>query len=330
MKQFYSPKGMMLWDSWFFKKDNKFHLFHLQAPLSKYPEKRHNDNASIGHAISTDLFNWKELPIALKPGAGDAWDNLALWTGSVIEKDGRYYLFYTGKNKTANVKWIQRIGMATSDDLYNWEKYVNNPILEADNKIYDMKNGKNKIGKIGAWRDPYVFQDPKIKRYYMIIAARKKGIETEYNGCIAIAESDNLFNWKLLPPLIAPGIYDEMEVPQMIIHKGIYYLFFSTHASNYKPGYAKKVGAFGGRHCYYSKELFGKYKPVNVNGVVYNNEDSIYDLTIVSKNQDIFIAIGWLNKDSAGKFIGKLSHPIEMEIHRNKIIIPTYIRSDVS
>jgi len=321
MENFYSPKGMLLWDSWFIKKDNEYHLFHLQALPSKDPNERHDKYVSIGHAVSTNLKQWKELPTALKPGAGDSWDNLALWTGSVIERNGKYYMLYTGRNKNPQVKWIQKIGLAISDDLINWKKYDENPILEADNVMYDMKNEKNAIGKVGAWRDPYVFQDPKTKGYYMIIAARKKGPKTEYNGCIAIAKSNDLLKWKLLPPLIAPDIYDETEVPQMIIHDGTYYLFFSTHATNYKPDYAKKVGAFGGRHCYYSNKLFGKYKPVNKNGAVYNHENEIYDLTIVSNNQNIYTAIGWLNKDANGKFIGKLSQPIKMEINKNKIII---------
>jgi len=312
---------MLLWDSWFIKKDNKYHLFHLQTLPLKDSEKRHDNNVSIGHAISTDLINWKELPTALIPSTGDAWDNLTLWTGSVIEKDGKYYMFYTGKNKNTNEKMIQKIGLAVSNDLINWKKHENNPILEADNKIYEMKNGRNAIGKVGAWRDPYVFQDPKTKKYYMIIAARKKGVDTEYNGCIAIAESDDLLNWNLFPPLIAPGVYDEMEVPRMIIHNGVYYLFFSTHATNYKPDYAKKVGVFRGKHCYYSEKLFGEYKPVNKNGFVYNHENEIYDLIIVSNDRNMFTAIGWLNKDSNGKFIGKLSHPIKMEINHDKIII---------
>lgn len=321
MEQFYSPKGMLLWDSWFIKKSNKYHIFHLQALPLKDLTKRPDDNVSIGHAVSNDLISWKELSTALKPDAGNTWDNLALWTGSVIEKDGKYYMFYTGRNKNPDIKLIQKIGLAISDDLINWKKFKNNPILEADNKVYEMKNGRNAIDMPGVFRDPFVFQDPKTKKYYMIITAREKGPDTEYNGCIAIAESNDLVHWELLPPLIAPGIYDEMEVPQMIIHNEIYYLFFSTHASNYKPDYAKKVGAFGGRHCYYSNTLFGEYKPANKNGVVFDYENEIYDLTIVSNNQNTFTALGWLNKDPSGKFIGKLSHPIKMEIIKDKVII---------
>lgn len=230
-------------------------------------------------------------------------------------------MFYTGRNKNHDVEWIQKIGVAISDDLINWKKYKNNPILEADNDIYEMNNTRNAIGRIGAWRDPYVFFDPKTEKYFMLISARKKEIEREYNGCIAIAQSVDLINWKLLSPLIAPGVYDEMEVPQMVIHNGIYYLFFSTPSVNYKPEYAKKVGLFGGRHCYYSKNLFGEYKLINKNGVVCNNEDKIYDLNIVCIEKNTLTALGWLNKDSNGKFVGKLSYPIKMQIDKDKIIV---------
>ena len=321
MEQYYSPEDMFLWDSWFALKGNECHAFHLQAPITEDPEERHNNNVSIGHAVSTDLKNWTRLPTALRPGLEDSWDNFSLWTGCVIEKDKKFYMFYTGRNKNPDVKWIQKIGIATSDDLINWEKHDKNPILEADNEVYEMRNGKNRVGKIGAWRDPYVFRDPKTDKYYMLITAREKGDTDEYNGCIGIAESDDILNWNLLPPLLAPGVYDEMEVPQMIIHNNLYYLFFSTQAGNYKPEYAKEVGSFGGRHCYYSETLFGEYKPVNGNASVYNHEDELYGLAAISKNKNVLTSIGWLNKDPSGKFVGRLSHPIELEINHDRITV---------
>ena len=75
----YSPKGKKLWDSWFIREGDEYHIFYLQALPSDDPEKRHDDRISIGHAVSADLIDWKELPTALEPG--DSWDNFALWTG---------------------------------------------------------------------------------------------------------------------------------------------------------------------------------------------------------------------------------------------------------
>lgn len=291
----------------------------MQAEPSKNPAKKHCDYISIGHAISQDLINWKELSTALEPGAGNEWDNLALWTGSVIKKDDLYYMFYTGRNKNTNKKWIQKIGLATSNDLVNWENYDKNPISEANEKYYHIDNYKDKIGKVGAWRDPFVYYDNKSQKYYLLISARRKDRDKVYNGCIGIAESKNLLKWKILPPLLSPGVYNEMEVPQLIYYKEHYYLFFTTHAMDYEPNFAKKIGAHGGLHCYYTKELFGKYKPINSNGVVLDNEDEMYDVRLVEHKNNEFIAIGWLDKIPGPKFLGKLTKPFKLKINKDKI-----------
>ena len=318
MNKNYSPREKLLWDSWLIKDNNKFHIFYLQAAPSKDPKERHDSYITIGHAVSDDLTHWKELPVALRPGESDSWDNLALWTGSVIKKDGKYFIFYTGRNKNADKKWIQKIGLAISYDLIKWDKSKNNPILEAQ-KYYYIDNQKNKLGKIGAWRDPFVLQDPKSHKYYMTISAREKNKGREYNGCVAIAESNNLVDWKILPPIFSPGIYDEIETTQVIFHKGFCYLFFSTHASNYEPEFAEINGSFGGLHCYYSKNLLGGYKPVNNNGVVLGNEDEMYDVRLLHDKSDDFFGIGWLNKTRKEKFSGKLTLPLKIKIEKNRV-----------
>lgn len=314
----YSPKGKILWDSWFIRDKNKFHVFYLQAIPTKDPEERHNSRVTIGHAVSDDLINWNELPTALEPGENDSWDNLALWTGSVIKKDEKYFMFYTGRNRGEDQKWIQKIGLAGSDDLLQWEKAKNNPIFEAE-QYYYIDNEKNKLGKIGTWRDPFVFQDPKSKKYFMTISARVKNKAREYNGCVAIAESNNLTEWKILPPIFSPQVYDEIETTQVIFHNGFYYLFFSTFESSYEPNFAKEKDSFGGLHCYYSDNLFGHYKPVNGSGVVLGNEEEMYAVRLLHDSDDVFFAIGWLNKSKVDKFIGKLTLPFTITIKEDKV-----------
>ena len=316
----YSPKGKILWDSWLIKDNNRFHIFYLQSIPSKDPEERHNSYVTIGHAVSEDLIHWKELATSLEPGENDSWDNLALWTGSVIKKDEKYFMFYTGRNKSKDRKWIQKIGLAVSNDLIKWEKVKNNPILEAG-KYYYIDNQKNKLNKIGAWRDPFIFQDPKSKKYYMTISARYDDHRREYNGCVALAESNNLFGWKILPPIFYPGVYDEIETTQVIFHKEFYYLFFSTHANNYAPNFAKAKGSYGGLHCYYSDKLFGNYKPVNDNGIVLGNDDEMYDIRLLHDSKNEFFAIGGLNKTKNQRFVGKLTLPFKIKIEKDKVFI---------
>lgn len=316
MRTNFSPKDKKLWDSWLIKDNGRYHIFYLQAFPSKDPDERHNKYVTIGHAVSDDLLHWTELSTALKPGENDSWDNLALWTGSVIKKDDKYYMFYTGRNK--DKMWIQKIGVAISDDLLEWEKSKNNPILEAK-KYYYIDNNKNKLGKIGAWRDPFVFQDPISKKYYMTISARENNGSYEYNACVAILESEDLLEWKYLPPIFAPGVYDEIETTQIIYHRGIYYLFFSTHTNNYEPDFALNNGASGGLHCYFSENLFGNYKPVNSNGIVLGNGKEMYAVRLLHIKNNDFHAIGWLAETKEEKFVGKLTHPFKIRIEKNKV-----------
>jgi beta-fructofuranosidase len=305
----YSPKDKYLWDAWFIKTGSDYHMLHLQAPNSVSPDERHHC-ASIGHAVSRDLVHWQELPAALEAGQRGAWDDLALWTGSVIAHENKFYLFYTGRN--AQEFWVQKIGLAISTDLVHWEKHPANPILAADGRYYEMANRLNSLNVAPAWRDPFVFRDPHTEKFYMTISARHKGARDCYNGCVAIAESENLVEWNALPPLLAPQRYDEMETTQMIFHNGLYYLFFSTWGKDYEPGWAKAHGAHSGLHGYFSDRLFGDYQPVNGNGVVLDNGEEMYTVRLVENQGNEFTALGWLNNDAQGKFIGKMSLPFTL------------------
>ena len=153
----------------------------------------------------------------------------------------------------------------------------------------------------------------------MTISARTQGNIQIYNGCIAIAQSTNLIDWEILSPILAPGMFDEMETSQVIFHNSYYYLFFSTWAKNYRPSWAKKYGTHTGLHCYFSDNLFGNYKPVNGNCVVLDNGEEIYDVRLLDNNNNEFLAIGWLNEDKNGNFIGELSHPFKITIEGDRV-----------
>ena len=98
-----------IWDFWLARDGGDHHVFFLQAPRSLGdPELRHS-NASIGHAVSSDLRSWAVLPDVFGPGAPGAWDDRVPWTGSVVRHEDRWYLFYTSTS-TAERGLVQRIG----------------------------------------------------------------------------------------------------------------------------------------------------------------------------------------------------------------------------
>lgn len=78
-----------VWDFWFARHDGQHHIFYLQAPRALGDPSRRHHNATIGHAVSGDLRDWHVLLDALHPGAPGCWDDLATWTGSVIDHEGR-------------------------------------------------------------------------------------------------------------------------------------------------------------------------------------------------------------------------------------------------
>ncbi|GAA2628760.1 glycoside hydrolase family protein [Paractinoplanes durhamensis] len=113
---------MWFWDSWPVVDGGDRHLFFLQAPRSLGdPDTRHV-NAAIGHAVSADWTNWTILPDALTAAPSPAWDDLAIWTGSIVRDDaGRWRLFYSAISRKENGR-VQRIGHAASDDLISWRR----------------------------------------------------------------------------------------------------------------------------------------------------------------------------------------------------------------
>ena len=142
---------------------------------------------------------------------------LALGTGSVIEKDGLYYAFYTSHNSRVNP--VESIMIAISDD--NMETWVKQPDLtfNALNTIFDANN----------FRDPHVVYIPEADEYWMLITTRAFG-----RGVIGYYASTDLLEWE------NRGIFfdnqssvgttqssSNLECPTLLYFNGYWYLTFS-------------------------------------------------------------------------------------------------------
>src|SRR6266536_286792 len=156
-----------MWDFWLADTGEEYHLFFLRASRALHDPHRRHRRASIGHARSTDLRDWTLLPDALVPADSPAFDDLATWTGSVVQApDGTWHMFYTGISRRED-GLDQRIGVATSDDLVTWHKRPESPILTADPRWYERLGTRNWFDE--AWRDPWVFPDPGGDGWHMLI-----------------------------------------------------------------------------------------------------------------------------------------------------------------
>lgn len=220
----YSPSGFSevpeIGDVEVFVKNEEIHLFYLTLP----------NNDIIGHAVSRDGLTWEELPDALHTGDPGSCDDDMLWTMSVVRYANQYNMFYTALSK-ADHGQIQRIALATSEDLIHWKKYSKNPIGEADPRYYETEPLRGMV----SWRDPYPVIEQDV--LYLLICAREANGPLFRRGCVGLMRYDNEVGWRVEPPLYTPRHYMDWEVPVLLKIKGQYYLFGSIteeHSIHYR------------------------------------------------------------------------------------------------
>jgi beta-fructofuranosidase len=223
-----------IWDSWYAHDGERWHGFFLQAPKTLGdPELRHY-NATVGHAVSDDLVAWEHLGTCFAPSAGPAFDDMAIWTGSVVRHGGSWHFFYTGISK-AEDGLVQRIGHAASDDLHHWQRLSDAPCLDISGPAADAYEADlaDAHWPHRALRDPWVMRDPDGEGWLMFLTARARGIdEPNAAGAVALATSPDLRDWTLHPPVFT-GAFGQLEVPQVFEAGGRWYMLFCTAAHDH-------------------------------------------------------------------------------------------------
>ena len=198
------------------KHGGKYHLFHLTLP----------NHAYIAHAVSEDGLKWSRVKNALFISDPKAWDDDMLWTMHVSPnpyKPGSWRMFYTGLCMGERSR-IQRIGLALSDDLYNWQKVTSEPYpLEIPGEYYEnrLDQGRHWV----SFRDPFCFQED--GKVILLAAARVNKGPVIRRGCVAYLKETEENKFEFGPPLFRPMHYDDVEVPNIFKLNGRYYLIGS-------------------------------------------------------------------------------------------------------
>src|SRR5947209_6110124 len=118
---------------------DRYHLFFLQAPRSLGDVSRRHVNARVGHATSTDLVTWDYLGECLGP-AETGFDDLAIWTGSVLRAQDQWWMFYTAISTAGHHIFDQRVGSAVSDDLHTWRRVSDQPVLRSEEHTSELQS----------------------------------------------------------------------------------------------------------------------------------------------------------------------------------------------
>ncbi|MEO7318767.1 MAG: family 16 glycoside hydrolase, partial [Chthoniobacteraceae bacterium] len=202
----FRPAAGRLADTIPFFHRGEYHIFYLLADMGKVPWE---------HIVSRDLVQWRELPRALaSDGPPASTDGENMFTGGVVERDGRWHIFYTGWNPRHPVN-REHVCHATSTDGIAWTKHPEHTFT-ADGTHYDASREND-------FRDPFVFWNEEEKQWWMLLCARAAGDKRPVTG---VATSRDLVKWEQQQPL-CDGYRGTPECPDIFRIGGTWYLIVS-------------------------------------------------------------------------------------------------------
>ena len=177
---------------------------------------------------SKDLVNWTKHE-RIVDTAAIKWAKRAMWAPAIVQKDGRYFLFFAA-NDIQNEQEVGGIGLAVADRPEGpFRDYLGKPLL---NKIV---NGAQPI-------DQFVFRD-KDGQYYMIYGGwghcNITRLKDDFTGFLPF-EDGTIFRE------ITPKGY--VEGPIMFIRNNKYYFMWSEGGwggPDYRVAYAIGDSPFG-------------------------------------------------------------------------------------
>jgi beta-fructofuranosidase len=299
-----------IWDSWAVDDGERHHLFFLQAPRSLGDPGLRHARATIGHASSTDLVEWTYHGEVLSPRP-DGWDDLALWTGSVVRgDDGRWRMYYTAINTRGHELRDQRIGLAESDDLHTWRRVLDRPVVEVEPRWY--KTLDEDITASETWRDPFVFRDPDGDGWRMLITARAKGADRNDDGVLAEARSPDLRTWEVGPPVTEPGAgFGQLEVPQVRVVDGQPILVFTCHPLEQTDDHVTRCGAY----CTWSVAADSTTGPWDVAAAQpFTAEPTLFAAPLVQRRDGSWALLGFRNGESHGVHSFDIVDPLPVRV----------------
>ena len=180
--------------------DGKYWIFATYS--APYDEQTFMDCFS-----SPDLATWTKHSRIIDTGA-IKWARRAMWAPSIVEKGGKYYLFF-GANDIQNDKEVGGIGVAVADRPEGpYKDYLGKPLVDK------FHNGAQPI-------DQFVFTD-KDGQHYLIYGGWRHcniaKLKEDFTGFVPF-EDGVVFRE------ITPEKY--VEGPLMFVRKGKYYLMWS-------------------------------------------------------------------------------------------------------
>ncbi len=221
-KEVLSIPGRYLNDHCLIYSGSEWHFFGIVGPVGKGVFDKGSE-VSFAHASSVDLEHWLMHDDVIKAsGVWPEWEHV--YAPNVIKRDGIYYMLYTALSEDGT----NRLCLATSTDLFDWNRYEGNPVITPSLSWarwvgYGDENGGN-------CRDPHILQleDGSYVAYWVAEMNPKFGANLT---CVAASVSQDLIHWQEVGPVFVIEAWDDgvtraVESPGVVKKDGRYWLFF--------------------------------------------------------------------------------------------------------
>lgn len=217
--------GNPLWPGWY--ADPEVALFNKTVWIYPTYSAPYEQQVFLDAFSSADLHTWKKHPRIIDTAAVK-WAKKAIWAPAIIQKDNRYFLFFSAND--VHKGEIGGIGVAVANHPEGpFTDYLGKPLI---GEIY---NGAQPI-------DQFVFHD-KDGSYYMIYGGwghcNMVRLKPDFTGLLPFADGEIYHE-------ITPKGY--VEGPVLFTRNNKYYFMWSEGGwggPNYRVAYAMSDSPFG-------------------------------------------------------------------------------------
>jgi predicted GH43/DUF377 family glycosyl hydrolase len=213
LKNGFAPKGFYLKDFCLIKEKGLYHLFHIAGTPGVTCCLPGNE-LWFGHATTKDFVHWETHEPCFYIDI-NSWDNGHVFAPYVVKAFDKFWMFYTG----VAIDNTQRIGVATSLNLFDWKRAQQNPVIRPEEYYWAFcpteKGAPCRDPHVCLWGDEYSL-------YYTAVTKTGK-------GCIARASSKYLLNWKDEGPVFETDKLDHPESCNVQKLGDKYLLFYGGH-----------------------------------------------------------------------------------------------------